>query len=256
MKRIRGGSGLGDTIYVRPIAEHFVRAGHPVTVCCDYPGVFVGLDVKVEPFSRERIDVLAHYVKGKANTDTMQWQDVCKSAGVDVPLSFPWKVQNEALVARLREQAAGRPVVIVHGGRAPMGRSDGFGRELLPDRRAFETLMGALQDAFLVGIGAARPIYALPVHMDLNGTTSVSDLLDIASSCDGFVAQCSFAVPLAEVFDRPLLVLWAAGGLVSCTPYIRQITPAKVLSKPTSRCVTDDSAPHVITEAARAFPFL
>ena len=82
MKRIRGGSGLGDAIYLRPIVEHFVAAGETVQVLSNYPEVFVGTQATALPFGRDHIDVMAHYVMGKGDPSTNQWQDICKSAGV------------------------------------------------------------------------------------------------------------------------------------------------------------------------------
>lgn len=253
--RIRGGAGLGDAIYIRPIAEHFVRAGEKVTVCSGYPDVFLGSGAAVEPFDRFNIQVLAHYVGGKRDTTTNQWQDICRSAGVSVPLRFDWQVRNPQLLEAIKADAGGRSLVLVHGGRTPMGRTDGFGKELLPQKSAFDAALGAVGDScFLVRVGKGADLYPLDVDVDLNGSTSVSDLLDIASICDGVIGQCSFAIPLAEVFDKPLLVVWAAHGMQSnMHPYICQITPQKVLSKPTSSFVVDDWTVDAIQEAARTF---
>lgn len=244
MIRIRGGRGLGDSLYVRPVAQHFVRAGESVAVHSDYPEVFIGSGVAVEPFRRDGVNVLAHYTAGKANLNTTQWQDICASAKVpELPLRFGWAIKNHSLVADLRARAAGRKLVIVHGGRTPMGRKDGYGAELLPYRHAFDVALDALTGCYTVLVGNAPQIYPLRADLNLNGTTSVSDLLDIGSTCDGIVAQCSFCVPLAEVFDKPLLAIWSARGMAPGVPaYIRAVTPKKILSKPTSRYVMDDSA--------------
>jgi ADP-heptose:LPS heptosyltransferase len=122
-----------------------------------------------------------------------------------------------------------------------MGRTDGFGKELLPDQRAFEAVLSQLTDCFTVRIGKGADLYPLKVSVDLNGGTSVSDLLDIGSVCDAVVGQCSFAIPLAEAFDKPALFVWAAHGMqYNMHPYIKAITPAKVLSKATSHYVMDD----------------
>lgn len=254
MKRIRGGSGLGDAIYQRPIAEYFVRAGEQVVVCSDHAGVFEGSGAEVQPFRRDNIDVLAHYVGGKNDTRTNQWQDVCASAGVVTPLSFSWSIKNTAMTEDFRTMAAGKPVVLVHGGRAPMARTDGFGAELLPSRQAFDTVLDALQDCFLIEVGKGTELYPLRADIDLNGRTTVADLFDIAWMCDAVVGQCSFVIPLAECFDKPLLAVWAAHGMEATRhPYVRSITPQKILSKPSSAFVVDDWQADRIQEAVRAF---
>jgi len=250
-KRIRGGSGLGDSLYLRPLVDHFIAAGDTVTVCSDHPEVFLDSRATVEPFSRENINVLGHYVAGKPNPDTDQWQDICASAGTPgLPLRFDWTVRNQALVDRVTAAAGRQPIILVHGGRTPMGRTDGFGLELLPDRRAFDAVLAMLHGCHTVRIGKGANLYALPVSSDLSDETSVSDLLDLASICDGMIAQCSFAIPLAEVFDKPLLAIWAAGGMCAYRhPYIKSITPRKVLSKLTSHYVVDDWPVDKVMEA-------
>lgn len=250
-KRIRGGSGLGDALYVRPIAEHFVRAGDRVVVCTNYPDVFIGSGAAVDAFSRQKIDVLAHYASRKADTTTNQWEDVCISARVPpMPLRFAWTVQNARLVEEVTTRAAGRPIVLVHAGYVPMGRTDGFGAELLPEREAVETTLQALQDVLLVRIGK-DPVYPLRCELDLQGRTSITDLLDLASICHGAVGQCSYIIPLAEAAGKPLLIVWASRGLTAHQPFVRAITPKKVLSAPGSRFAFDNQSAEAIRDAAR-----
>lgn len=251
--RIRGGSGLGDSIYVRAVAEHFVRRGENVTVCSDFPDVFIGSGAETLPFDRFKIDVLAHYTARKREPGTNQWQDICLSAKIpEIPLRFSWAVRNQPLIDEIRADAAGRPVVLVSGGRAPMARTDGFGLELLPEPAAFRAALSAIEDCFTVRIGKGPELYPLKTSIDLHGGTSVTDLLDLGVSCDAIVGQCSFVIPLAESFDKPLLCIWAARGMQhSMHSYIRQITPQKVLSKPTSSFVIDDQPAKEIEGAAR-----
>lgn len=254
MKRIRGGNGLGDAIYVRAIAAHLLKAGEKVTVCTSYPGVFSELDVGLEPFTRFNIDVLAHYTAGKNSPGTNQWQDICSSAKVDAPLGFEWTVRNQALVDEMRAKAAGRPLILVGAPHVPMDRKDGFGMELLPDRDAFQAALAAMDDCFTVQVGHKASPYQIRTDAQLNGGTSVTDLLDLGRSCDALIGQCSFVIPLAEVFDKPLLIVWAARGMEpQMHHYIRSITPQKVLSKPSSSFVVDDWPVEKIQEAARAF---
>lgn len=249
MKRIRGGSGLGDALYVRPIAEHFSRKGESVTVLSDYRDVFIDADVCVEPFRRVNVEVMAHYAQGRTNKNTTQWDDVCASAKVSVPLRFEWRVRNAALIEQIRRDAAGRPVVLIHGGRPPFGRKDGYGMDLLPEQCAFEAVINALDDCYLVQVGKGPRVYSLRANLDLYDQTSVSDVIDIGKSCDAIVCQCSFAIPLSEVFDKPLLAIWARKGLLS-KDLVGTITPQKVLCGD-GDAVIDDWPDPLLQMAAR-----
>jgi len=253
-KRIRSGSGLGDSLYLRPVVDHYVRKGHQVVALSNFPDVFRGSGAKVEPFSRNNSNVLAHYTAGKGRAGTTQWEDVAISAGVrGLPLSFKWEIQNRLMVDDLRAMAKGKPILMVNGGRPPMGRTDGYGYEMLPRREVFDTVLAALADCFTVEVGKGAELYPLTADVDLVDRTTVADLLDIATVAAGLVGQCSFMIPLAEAFDKPLLCVWAAKGLTSKTEFIRLCTPHKILSKASSRSVMDDLSEAQIQEAALAF---
>lgn len=254
--RIRTGKGLGDTIYLRPIVEYFIAKNKDVTALVDYPDILKGTGARTEPFRRNACDLIAHYVNGKSSPETTQWFDMCTSVGLkNIPLSFDWKIQNEDLVERTRKAAHDRPIVLVHGGRAPYGRTDGFGKELVPTRDAFCSVLHSLRGCFRILIGKDSQLYPLAdcADFDLSGQTSITDLLDLGKICNGIVAQCSFAVPLAEVFDKQMLAVWSAVGLESVEPYIKATTPKKILSKPTSRAVIDSWNKDRIEEDANAF---
>ncbi len=254
MKIIRGGSGLGDSLYVRPIAEHFVRAGHQVTVKSNFPEVFAGAGVQIEPFTRVGTNVLAHYSSRKKYAETTQWQDVAINAGIPgLPLSINWEIKNRPLIRRIKEKADHRRIVMVNGGRPPMGRTDGYGNEMLPARAAFEAVLVSLKDCFTVEVGKGPEVYPLVTDFDLSERTSPADLLDIASVASGLIGQCSFMIPLAEALDKPLLVVWAAAGLKSGTEFIRLCRPEKILSKPSSRWVMDDWSAEQILDVAHSF---
>lgn len=257
MKAIRGGAGLGDSIYMAAVVRHLVATGRgDLEVCSNYPEVFSQLPVKVSPFRKARIDVLAHY-SARKNQPTTQWQDICFTAGLREPvaLKLDWQVREAgALIASLRAQASGRPMVLVQLPRAPMGRTDGFGMELLPDcrviQRSIEVLGGR---ALLVQIGSGRPLFEFKgVDVDLRGITSVAQLLDLATAADAFLGYVSFIVPLAEVFDKRALLVWSRRGLRSGVNYVRQITPAKVLHKASSRYVLDDCKADELEAAVEA----
>ena len=223
-------------------------------MCCSYPDIFLGLAVTVEPFNRDRITHTAHYTSGKNNPHTTQWQDVCSSAHVTVQLHTEWPVRNLSLVHNVLKSAQHRPVILVHGGREPMGRRDNFGIELLPTREAFAATIDALPSSeyYRVQVGSGVSKYDVPHDLNLLNKTSVSDLLDLATISSGVVGQCSFAIPMAEMFDKPLLIVWAERGLRSATAFIKAITPRKILHKPSSHYVVDDWPVNKIQEAARA----
>ena len=226
-----------------------------MTALTDYPEIFIGSGATTSPFTRAGGPRVAHYTATMGDQTVTQYQAMLNRAEIRelVPLRFVWRIQNQRLIDGLLEKAAGRPLIVVHGGRTPMQRTDSFSVDLMPKAAGFNAALAALGDCYRVRVGNARHMYSLPVDLDLGASTSVTDLLDIGWACAGVVAQCSFAVPLAEAFDKPLLGIWAANGLRSEVGYIRTITPRKILTKPTSRYVIDDWPAGKIMEVARAF---
>lgn len=232
MKTIRGGRGLGDALYVQAIARHLVRQGEPVRAATAYPDVFLPLGIECIPFTRDGISILAHYSRRKGQA-TDQFTDCCIEARLTgrVELRLDWVVQDRALADGLL--ARRKPIVLVQLPRAPMGRTDGFGQELLPDCRQIQRAIDRLRGrALLVQIGAGTPMFNFRgIDVDLANKTTVSQLLDVAAVASGAVGYVSFLLPLCESLGKPLLLVWSRAGLKSRTGYIRQITPAKVVHR-------------------------
>lgn len=234
MIAIRGGSGLGDALYLQSVARYLVEQGCLVEACCNWPEIFVSLGdrVRVTGFRRTSIDRLAHYSMRRAQSTT-QWEDVCISAGIpkDTPLRLDWSRQGP-LVIEVINAAAGRPIILVQMPRAPFARSDGYGEELLPDCHVIQRVIDELVDCFIVQIGLGTPVFRFErLSLDLKNRTSVSDLIDLAQACDGFVGPVSFIVPLAESLNKHGLLIWSRRALASRHEPVRCITPTKILHR-------------------------
>jgi hypothetical protein len=256
MISIRGGAGIGDALYLQSVARHFVEKGEAIEACCDWPDVFRPLagKVKVSPFRRKPIDRLAHYSARRAIAGTTQFEDCCIQAGIRdrVDLRLDWQIVNVGLVEMLR--ATGKPIVVVQLPRAPFGRTDGFGKELLPDCRRIQDAIDRLSGrAFLVQVGKGAPWFQFEgIDLDLVDRTSVAEMIDIGLAADAFLGYVSFIVPLAESFSKPALLVWSRAGLNSRHEVIRTIQPQKILHGPLSRWVMDDCSSEHLRNAVDA----
>lgn len=258
--RLRGASGLGDSIYVQSIARYFVQEGHPVEVCSDWPDVFRTLPadrVSISRFRREHIDRLATYAMRRNDATTDQFQDCCIQARVpaQISLRLDWEIVNHGLVAKLRKHAGGRPIIFVQLPRSPMGRTDGYGAELLPDCTKIQQIIDRIGSrACFVQVGKGEPLYKFTgIDFNVANQTGLTDAIDIASVSDGFLGYVSFIVPLAEALNKPLLAVWSRRGVESAVQVIKNITPSKIFHHSTSRHVFDDAGADGLNEAADAF---
>lgn len=247
MKSIRCGRGFGDSLYLQSVVRHLISTGGlRMRVRSDWPDVFrpLGERVEVTPFTRANTDILAHYSMRKGAAGTTQFQDCCISAGIKGPvdLRLDWTLTKPGLVDLVRDP--GKPVLVVQLPRTPMGRTDGFGASLLPDCRAIQKLIDqAKADHTVVQIGAGEPLFRFKgIDIDLANKTTVAETIDVASAADRFLGYVSFLVPLAESFGKPAVFVWSRRGLKDRMQFIRQITPQKILHRPTSTFVMDDAA--------------
>ena len=254
MKSIRGGMGLGDALYVAAVARHLVASGERLKVCTAWPEVFKTLPVETAPFTRLGINYLAHYSARKGIEGTTQFEDCCIAAGIRESVEFrlDWKLEDHDLAERLR--APGKPIICVQLPRTPMGRTDGFGADLLPNCKRIQQALDMIGNrATKVMIGHGQPLFNLTgIDFDLTNATTVSQVLDAASIAHGFLGYVSFLVPLAESFERPGLFVWSRKGLKSGLPFIRSITPKKVLHRASSRAVVDDCQEQELRDAVES----
>lgn len=254
MKTIRGGMGLGDALYVQAVARHLVRQGQTIRAATAYPDVFKPLGIECIPFTRQGIQILAHYSLRKG-CPTGQFEDCCIQAGIREPveLKIDWKVEDAALTDRLLSH--GKPIVLVQLPRNPMGRTDGFGADLLPDCSRIQLAIDALKGrALLVQVGAGRPLFRFSgIDIDLTNETTVPQLLDVASVSFGAIGYVSFMLPLCESLGKRALLVWSRKGLRSQNNYVRQITPAKVIHRNDLVVSVNDGVGDDIQSAVEAF---
>ena len=248
--------GIGDAIYLAAVVRHLVAGGQRLEVCTAWPEVFAAYAdfIRLSPFRRSPIDVLAHYSR-RRNWRTRQFEDVCIQAGIKeaVDLRLDWTVTDTALTQRLLSD--GRPIVCVQLPRSPMGRTDGVGLELLPDCRRLQEVIDRLdRRALLVQVGAGRPMFKFSgIDVDLRDETTVSQLIDVASVSSGMLGYVSFIVPLAEALLKPALLVWSKRGLRSSTGFVRQITPAKILERASSLHVVDNCSTDELSAVTERF---
>lgn len=257
MRSIRSGKGLGDNFYLQSIVRHLVARGEALEVCTHWPDVFQPLKdmVKLAPWRRDRIDLIAHYIERKGHGDTDQFVDCCIRCGIHarIELSIDWRPLNTVLVNRVRSFR--KPTIVVQMPREPMGRTDGYGLDLLPDCRAIQRIIDTIgKRATFVQVGAGVPLHRFSgIDVDFANQTSVSDMIDIAWAADAALGYCSFIVPMIESLRKPALLVWSRKGLRSHTDFIRRITPNKIVHRPDTTHVVmddcDDDELHRVTDA-------
>jgi hypothetical protein len=252
LKVIRCGRGLGDSIYLESVVRHLIeKTGKQYIVCSDWPDVFkpLGDKVRVIPFTRQGVTILAHYASRKGVPHTTQFQDCCINAGITgkVDLRLDWKPETVL--------ETDKPYLVVGLARNPMGRTDGFGAEILPDCKVIQKVIDLHRNTHqIVLVGAGQSLYDFEgIDIDLSNKTSVSELLDVVYGSAGVIGYCSFILAAAEAMHKPAFMVWSRKGLDSGTEYIRQIKPEKIIEYKTTKYIIDDCSEQELHDAASAF---
>lgn len=252
--RIRCGQGLGDSIYLQAVVAYLLEHGQKnLEVCTDWPDVFTHLRPRtiqtkdgriqsydksgkfdIAPFSRVRIDCIAHYSGRKHVRGTSQMEDCFISAKLP-PVTNPrldWVVVNRNLVSTIRTEAGARRIVFLQHLRAPMDRADNFGSELVPSQKSIEDVLSAIRregDTFVVKVGNGASYDSIACDLDLREKLSVCELLDVATTADMFIGQCSLIIPLSECLQIPAVIVFGSGLRTSSHSFLRSICPEKLL---------------------------
>lgn len=254
--RIRGGSGLGDAIYLQSVVRHLVYQGNKkLEVVNNYPDVFRNIPhIRVQPFVRASVDIVAHYPSRRAFQETTQFEDmqiVGKIKG-PVEMQLDWEVLNHKLINDILDRANGKPILWAGVAREPMGRNDKFGMDLVPPQQPYNDALEILSEHyFIVEVGRGPALYPLShTHYSLmDKTKSTTDLIDIATICDAFIGQCGYIIPLAESFHKKLMIVWNHKQFESVFPngqpnkFIRYCTPKKILHRRDTSSFIMDSDP-------------
>lgn len=252
--RIRCGQGLGDAVYLQAVVGYLIKNGQQnLEVCTNWPDVFEHLEphavtgkdnvrrvvnpggkFDIVPFSRMRIDFVAHYTGRKQVAGTSQMEDCFISATLShkVTPELNWKVTDQALVDSIKKEAGARRIIFFQHLRPAMDRKDGFGNEMIPTPNSIRDVLNAMKregDTFVVKVGLGESLDDVGYDLDLRNKLSVKQLLDVATVADLFVGQCSLIIPISECLQVPSVIVFGHGIRTSQHPFIRSICPEKLL---------------------------
>jgi hypothetical protein len=225
-KIIHGASGLGDTVYMYPIAERFIEQGYDVTVLTNYPEVLKELNCKKEPFNRSRQNAInCSYVNRKHIPETDQYIDCCIAAGIDsnIPaLSMKWtpadkKYDNYAVVIA--------PTV-------PFGQAyrDDY-LHIMPNVKEIDRYCREIAQDMLIVMVGKNYISKVYCDHDLTGQTSLCEYIDLLYHSNLIISQVGNALSFAEALNKKATIFFPAKAKESNLPFIQQITPDKVIHK-------------------------
>lgn len=200
MAIIKGASGFGDSIYMRPIMEWFIKnKPGKYGLLTNFPEIFEDLPIRITKFhSRLKADYHFTYVPHK-RSDKTQFQDLIGHCGFsEIPI-----------VSNLKDRKPNGSTVVIPP-YPPMG---GITRSSDMKPRFEEFFYFIKKYKRLVFIEESKPF---------------KNLVDLFNSASLVITQSGWAVPLAQILDVPLIVLLTRRALNSSNDFISTIRPHKL----------------------------
>jgi len=206
MKIVKGASGFGDTIYMRVIMEWLLKKRpEKYIILTRHPEVFTDLSIETRSLSaKEQINYNCTYIHSKKGELT-QFQDLVKRGGLP-EIEFTSFLKNR--------MPSGKTLIIPPYD--PMGGVK-TSRTMMPNKEEFDNF---------------TKLYANTEY--IKGQYKFLDLVEKFNSANLVIGQVGWAVPLAQMLDVPLIVIFTNRALNSPTSFVSTIKPHKIIEKPTT----------------------
>lgn len=249
MIELNAPKGLGDAIYLRAVALHFLGRGEHLKIWTRWREVFTGLGVEFA--DADAVDTLIAKREREPRHDLRnvtaclhcrvpyimardKFALACLQAGIEdeIELRMCWSVSNASLVSAVRSKADGRPILIYQ---PPRHANNAPERVLQPHRAAVFKFLESRGDYLRVKIG--HPEFTvdgpdLPCDLDLYGKTSVPEAFDLISDADLVFGENCFLPVAAQAMDRSFVLMMSRRALTSNLNKVRGITPERMVQKP------------------------
>ena len=255
---LKGASGLGDTILAYPIVKYYADRYDVVYYMTDYPELYETLRnvvcskhekvnyINIRGGIKHPVNIRFTYCGRKYTEGTSQFQDTCMSAGVPKTLEckIDWTIKNKQ-----NDYRNDKPVCVLSAPYEPFGREDQWGKLLRINNDVMDAIVESYKDRVdFVQIGNKYTLYKVPnVKHDLVNKTSVSDLMDIVSTCDIGLSQIGNLLPMCEALGKKSFTIFSKKALMCDNKFLNSITPDKVVHDRSKNCsIIDDDIDNAV----------
>lgn len=217
MKVIKGASGFGDAIYLRAIVEWLLEnRPDEYLVLTKYPNVYADLSVQTDDLHSTKygLDYYCHYLHGK-HLETTQWEDMLNKANIPY---FPLTSKLSSYNTSLFDSALNKTVLVIK----PYNAMNGA--------KGTTPLIPKFSEVFSYASQYANVVY-------LNRQYPFLELVKMFNSCKLVISQVGWAVPLAEMLNTPIQIIFTKRAMFSNYNFISRIKPKKILTKSTSEAI-------------------
>lgn len=242
--RIRGARGLGDAVYVYPIAKHFIDKGVKVEVMTRYPEIYNTLDCEcIDRYIGPKPDIDCRYGPRYPNQETNMWEDTLIQAGlqnenIELKIAYDWSE-----VFKFPTQ---KKICLIKTPCYAQGKDNGMTACLLPKLEVFQKIIDEFKDQcyfVMAGLKNTLEFEFKGIDEDLSHIDKIPRLVALVDQSDIVLTPSSHFVSFAEGLDKKLMIGFAQTGIDSQVSFYRWSTPAKVITKPNTSDAFIDSEP-------------
>jgi len=223
---LQGLSGLGDAVFLYPIAAHYAARG-PVTIATHFPNVYTRLaDVSFAPYGSA-----PQKIKYSRQRGSNYYEDYLTTAGVDTQFFYEAPDPSETVKEIMAEaRKSRRPVCLVKDPIAAHMHRNKNDLSFAPNAERAQNWINqhARHFYFIAADDPADFRAARLSNIDRRVSLSLRDYLALCGQVDAVASQWGHLLPIAQGLGKPLTVFSPRGPLAG---FARNLTLDMLLVK-------------------------
>lgn len=223
---LQGLSGLGDAVFLYPIAAHYAARG-PVTIATHYPDVYDRLGA----VSFAACGASPQKIKYSRQRGSNYYDDYLHTAGVDVPFYYEAPEPGETVKTIMAEaRQSRRPVCLIKDPAAAHMHRNKNDLSFAPHvERVQEWVNTHARHFYFIAPDYAGDTRAGRLsNIDKRVSLSTRDYLSLCGQVDAIASQWGHLLPIAQGLGKPLTVFTPRGPL---SGFARDLTLEMLLVK-------------------------
>lgn len=249
--KLRGARGLGDAVYMYPIAKYLARNDKRVQIMTKYPVVYDVLTrnnqniICIDRFAGE-FDINCRYGDRYPIQSTNMWQDALITAGLidkidEIPFEFEYRWSDPF------KFPTSKKICLIKTPCFPHGKVDGSSVICLPDLKIWQRIINEFKDqCYFVMSGLPNGLEYknyTGLDEDLSHIDIIPRLMSLVDQSDIVLAPSSHFASFAEGLNKKVLMGFSQKALDCDISFYRWSTPTKVITKHKTSDAFIDSEP-------------
>ena len=218
--KIKGQRGFGDSICLYPIINYLSKNIEVITYT-DFPEVYRDLNIKTEKYDNHK-EINAGYLNLKNNQKTTQYEDICKTIGLDCS-KIPFVINNNKKKEKI---CLFRKIYTPLSGMKKKLEAASF---LMPKKESYYKLIDKIKPYYKCFQFGNENDNKFDNIENINLKKDFNELVSLIGRASLVVTQVGHTLHLSEALGVKTHVIFSKKGLSCSNQFVKTITPKKVL---------------------------